>query len=171
MRIFAASFLLALAACTSQTAAPDNSAERAANAAYFAGDFNCTNADAEQIDLKVLNTATAQYIDRCVRLEAFTDGNALYVNAANMKPIKASSVGLYWKDEDIARHLKLGPSFVIMTGRLRHCANHNAMTARAAILQSAPGAVPASPAIIGACKTAATAIFVSNAEIVPTAMD
>ena len=165
-----ASLLAVLSAC-STPAAPENSAERAANAAYFNGDFNCTKSDAEQIDLKLLNEATLHYMERCVRLEAFTDGGALYVNAAHMKPIKASAIGLYWKDGDTAKHLKLGPSFVIITGRVRACAKHNAMTAQAAKLQSAPGALPAEPAILGACKTAATAIFVSDAEIVPTAMD
>jgi len=169
-RVACACFLLVLCACATQTR-PDNSAERARNAAYFTGDFSCTKADAAQIDLKLLNAATAQYMERCIRFEAFTDGSALYVNAAHMKPVKASAVGLYWKDDDIAQHLKLGPSFVLITGRLRDCARHNAMTAQAATLQSAPGAVSASPAVMGACKTAATAIFVSDAEIVPTAMD
>jgi hypothetical protein len=170
-RIAAAFLLLALGACSTRTAPPDNSAERAASAVYFAGDFNCTKADARQIDLKLLNAATSSYMEKCVRFEAFTDGGALYVNAAHMKPAKASPVGLYWKDNETARRLKLGPSFVLITGRLRDCAKHNAMTAQAAALQSAPGAVPAAPAIIGACKTAAAAIFVSDAEIVPTAMD
>lgn|SRR5512146_1784672 len=170
-RIATAGLLIVLGACTTHSPAPDNSAERAANAAYFAGDFNCTKADAAQIDLKLLNAATARYVEKCIRFEAFTDGSELYVNAAGMKPVKASAVGLYWKEPDTARHLKLGPSFVVMTGRLRDCAKHNAMTARAATLDSAPGAVPAAPAVIGACKTAATAIFVSDAEIVPTAMD
>jgi hypothetical protein len=164
--------LLALSACsTTPSISPNNSAARAANAAYFTGDFNCTRTDARQIDLKLLNAATAAYLEKCVRFEAFTDGSALYVNAAHMKLVKASATGLYWKDDDTARHLRLGPSFVIITGRLRDCAKHNAMTAEAASLQTAPGAVPAVPAIIGACKTAATAIFVSDAEIVPTAMD
>jgi len=169
-RIASAALLLAVGACSTQTA-PDNSAERATNAAYFNGDFNCAKTDARNIDLKLLNAAPSQYMERCVRLEVFTDGIALYVNAAHMNPIKASKVGLYWKDDAIARRLKLGPSFVIVTGRLRDCAKHNAMTVQAAKLQSAPGAVPAEPAIIGACKTAAAAIFVSDAEIVPTAMD
>jgi len=171
-RVAAVSLLFALGACSTTSATPpDNSAERAANAAYFTGDFNCTKADAALIDLKLLNAATATYLEKCIRFEAFTDGTALYVNAAQMKPVKASSTGLYWKDDDVARHLKLGPSFVFITGRLRDCARHNAMTAQAASLQTAPGAVPAAPAIIGACKTAATAIFISDAEIVPTAMD
>ncbi len=164
-------FLVLSACSTTPSTPPDNSAARAANAAYFTGDFNCTKADARQIDLKLLNAATAAYLEKCVRFEAFTDGSALYVNAAHMKPVKASATGLYWKNEETARHLKLGPSFVFITGRLRDCARHNAMTAEAASLQTAPGAVPAAPAIIGACKTAATAIFVSDAEIVPTAMD
>ena len=171
-RIASAFLLFALGACATQSAAPpDNSAARAANAAYFAGDFDYAKADAEQIDLKLLNAATAAYMEKCIRFEAFTDGSAFYVNAAQMKPIKASTTGLYWKDDDTARHLKLGPSFVIVTGRLRDCARHNAMTAEAARLQTAPGAVPAEPAIIGACKTAATAIFISDVEVVPTAMD
>jgi hypothetical protein len=169
-RIAGAALLLALGACATQVA-PDNSAERAANAAYFNGDFNCAKADTRPIDLKLLNAAPSQDMERCVTLEAFTDGSALYVNAAHMNPVMASKVGLYWKDDAIAHRLKLGPSFVIITGRLRDCAKHNAMTAQAAKLQSAPGAVPAEPAIIGACKTAAAAIFVSDAEIVPTAMD
>ena len=170
LRIVAALALSALGACTTAPAAPpDTSAERAAKAAYFAGDFNCTKIDARQIDLKLLNAATSGYLEKCIRFEAFTDGSALYVNAAHMKPVKASSVGLYWKDDETARHLKLGPSFVFITGRLRDCAMHNAMTAQAASPPSPPGT--AAPAIVGACKTAATAIFISDAEIVPTAMD
>ena len=159
-----------MGACTTTPAAPpDTSAERAASAAYFTADFSCTKAGTRQIDLKLLNAATATYLEKCIRFEAFTDGSALYVNAAHMKPVKASSVGLYWKDDETARHLKLGPSFVFITGRLRDCAKHNAMTAQAASFQTTPGAVPA--AIVGACKTAATAIFISDAEIIPTAMD
>jgi hypothetical protein len=171
-RVATAFVLTTLSACsTTPATAPDYSTEHAANAAYFTGDFSCTKADAQQIDLKLLNAAKAAYLEKCVRFEAFTDGSALYANAAHMKPIKESAIGLYWKDDETARHLKLGPSFVIITGRLRDCAKHNAMTAQAAALQSARGAVPAVPAVIGACKTAATAIFVSDAEIVPTAMD
>ncbi|MBS0274635.1 MAG: hypothetical protein JSR55_09585 [Proteobacteria bacterium] len=172
LRIAAAVLFTALSACSTTPATPpDNSAARAANAAYFTGDFNCTKADAAQVDLKLLNAATMAYLEKCIRFEAFTDGSALYVNAAHMKPIKASAVGLYWKDDEVVRRLKLGPSFVVITGRLRDCARHNAMTVQAAALQTAPSAVPAAPAIIGACKTAATAIFISEAEIVPTAMD
>jgi len=172
-RIAVACALVALAACsTAQTPpTPDHSAERAADAAYFADDFNCTRATAESIGLKLLNTALERYREKCIRLEAFTDGTALYVDARGMKPVKASNDGLYWKDPALAGHLKLGPSFVVITGRVRDCAKHNAMTAQAAALESAPGTVPAQPAIIGACKTSATAIFVSDAQVIPTAMD
>lgn len=163
--------LMALGGCSTQTSVPDNSAERAANAAYFAADFSCTRATSEDIDLKLLNAAAARYMEKCIRLEAFTDGSALYVNAKGMKPIKDSSAGLYWEDGDAAKHLKLGPSFVIITGRLRDCTKHNAMAARAAALASAPGGVPTAPADLGACKTAATAIFISDAQVIPTAMD
>ena len=169
--IFGLAALLLLPACSQTPTVADISAERAANAAYFANDFNCSKTASEQIDLKLLNAATARYMEKCIRLEAFTEGSALYVNAAGMKPIQASSVGLYWKDLDTAKHLKLGPSFVVVTGRLRDCARHNAMTREAALLASEPGTVPAEPGIIGACKSAATAVFVSEAEIVPTAMD
>jgi hypothetical protein len=163
---------IAVAACsTPHPPSPDHSAERAADAAYFAADFNCTRATSADIDLKLLNASSDHYLEKCIRLEVFTDGTSLYVDAKGMKPVKASSAGLYWQDDALARRLKLGPSFVIITGRLRDCAKHNAMTARAAALESAPGAVPAQPAIIGACKTSATAIFVSDAQIIPTAMD
>lgn len=163
---------IAMAACgTLQPAAPDHSAERAANAAYFAADFNCTRATSGDIDLKLLNASADRYLEKCIRLEIFTDGTSLYVDAKGMKPVKASSAGLYWQDDTLARRLKLGPSFVVITGRLRDCAKHNAMIAQAAALESAPGAVPAQPAITGACKTSATAIFVSDAQVIPTAMD
>jgi hypothetical protein len=162
-----------LAACSTAQPppAPDGSAERAANAAYFADDFRCTRATAESIGLKLLNAAPERYREKCIRLEAFTDGTSLYVDAKGMKPVKASNDGLYWKDPALAGHLKLGPSFVVITGRVRDCAKHNVMTAQATALESAPGAVPAQPAIMGACKTSATAIFISDAQIIPTAMD
>jgi hypothetical protein len=171
-RIAVAGLLIGLSACSSTPSAPqDNSAARAANAAYFADDFNCTRATSDEVGLKLLNTTPDRYLEKCVRLEAFTDGTSLYVDAKGMTPVKASNDGLYWKDPAIAGHLKLGPSFVVLTGRVRDCAKHNAMTAQAAALESAPGAVPAQPAIIGACKTSATAIFISDAQIIPTAMD
>jgi hypothetical protein len=161
-----------MAACsTPQPAAPDHSAERAANAAYFSADFSCTRATSADIDLKLLNASADRYLEKCIRLEVFTDGTSLYVDAKGMKPVKASSAGLYWQDAALARRLKLGPSFVVITGRLRDCTKHNAMTAQAAALQNAPGAIPAQPAVIGACKTSATAIFVSDAQVIPTAMD
>ena len=110
----------AMAACsTPQPPARDHSAERAANAAYFAADFNCTRATAGDIDLKLLNASSDRYLEKCIRLEVFTDGTSLYVDAKGMKPVKASSVGLYWQDDALARRLKLGPSFVVITGRLR----------------------------------------------------
>jgi len=170
--IFGLIALFALSACEHTVATvADNSAQRAANAAYFADDFNCTKGASEQIDLKLLNAATARYMEKCIRLEAFTEGSALYVNAAGIKPIKASAVGLYWKDSDTPKHLKLGPSFVVITARMRDCTKHNEMTRQAALLANAPGTIPAEPAILGACKTAATALFISDAEVVPTAMD
>ena len=174
-RIAACLALMALAGCgtttATQTSPADHSAEIAANAAYFAADFSCTRATSEDIGMKLLNVEPARYMDKCIRLNAFTDSAALYVDASGMKPVKASNAGLYWKNDDTAKHLKLGPSFVTIVGRFRDCAKHNAMTREAALLTSAPGAVPAEPAILGACKTAATAIFISEVQVVPTAMD
>jgi hypothetical protein len=171
LRVLGSLALTTLAGCgtvATQTSFSDHSAERAANAAYFAEDFSCTRAGAENIGLKLLNVMPDHYTDKCIQLNAFTDGVSLYVSAAGMKPIKDSPAGLYWKNDDIAKHLKLGPSFVTIVGRLRDCAKHNAMNAQAATFNSVPGQASA---ILGACKTFATAIFISDVQIAPTAMD
>ncbi|GEM_PF-2434094 len=167
LRLAAASLLAGLTACSSatvRTAAPDHSAEIVANTVYFAADFSCTRAMSEDIDLKPLNAAADRYMEKCIRLDAFTDGTALYVNAKGMKPIKDSTAGLIWKNDDAAKHLKLGPSFVTITGRLRDCAVHNAKAERAVALNMP---VPAA----AVCKTSATAIFISDVLVIPTAMD
>jgi hypothetical protein len=169
--VLASAILVACSTTATQTPVADPSAERAANIAYFAQDFSCTRVGAEEIGLKLLNVMPDRYMEKCIRLNAFTDGVSLYVSAAGMKPIKDSPAGLYWKSSDTAKHLKLGPSFVTITGRLRDCGRHNAMTAQAAPIASAPGAVPAQPAILGACKTSPIAIFISDVQIAPTAMD
>jgi len=159
--------LASLAACgttTTQAPAPDHSAEIAALNAYFAADFSCTRAASEDVGLKLLNVQPDRYMDKCIRLPAFTDSVALYVNAAGMKPIKDSTAGLVWKSDDTAKHLKLGPSFVTITGRLRDCTVHNAKAGRAAALNLS---VP----VAAACKTSATAIFISDVQVTPTAMD
>ncbi len=133
-RIFAPLAFVALAACATtapQTRPPDHSAEIATLNAYFAADFSCTRATSEEIGLKLLNVQPDHYMDKCIKLSAFTDSVALYVSAAGMKPIKDSTAGLEWRNADTAKHLKLGPSFVVVTGRLRDCAKHNAMAAQA----------------------------------------
>lgn len=166
-RIAGALVLALLAACgtaATQTSVPDHSAEIAALNAYFAADFSCTRATSDDIGLKLLNVQPDHYMDKCIRLPAFTDSVALYVNAAGMKPIKDSPAGLVWKSDDAAKHLKLGPSFVTITGRLRDCAVHSARAERAAALN-----ITVPPA--SACKTSATAIFISEVQVVPTAMD
>lgn len=166
-RVSGALALVALAGCGTtaiQTAAPDHSAEIASLKAYFAEDFSCTRANSEDSGLKLLNVMPERYKDKCIKLDAFTDATYLYVSAAGMKPIKDSPAGLVWKSDDAAKHLKLGPSFVTITGRLRDCASHNAKADRAAALNLP---VPAATA----CKTNATAIFISDVQVVPTAMD
>ncbi len=149
-----------LAGCASTTApTTDTTAERAA-AAYLAADFTCTRASAEDTGMKLLNVMPEKYIDKCVRFDAFTDGTTLYVDAKGMKPAKASDAALYWKDANIAHHLKMGPSFVTIVGRFRDCAQHNAM-----VRQSGTATVA------DACQTASKAVFISEAQITPTAMD
>jgi hypothetical protein len=89
--------LVLLAACgttATQTPTPDHSAEIAALNAYFAADFSCTRANAEDSGLKLLNVMPERYMDKCIKLNAFTDGVFLYVNAAGMKPIKDSPAAL-----------------------------------------------------------------------------
>ncbi len=166
-RLAAALVLVLLTASgttATQTPAPDHSAEIAALETYFAADFSCTRVNAEDSGLKLLNVMPERYMDKCIKLNAFTDGVFLYVNAAGMKPIKDSPAALVWKSDGTANHLKLGPSFVTITGRLRDCAKHNSRTPPAAALS-----VPATPAV--GCKTSATAIFISDVQVIPTAMD
>jgi hypothetical protein len=149
-----------LAGCASNTApiiAPpaDHSASD-----YLAADFTCTRTSAEDTGMKLLNVMPEKYIDKCVRFDAFTDGTTLYVDAKGMKPARASDAGLYWKDADTAHHLKMGPSFVTVVGRFRDCARHNAMVRQSGVT-----------AITGACQTTANAVFISETQITPTAMD
>lgn len=155
----ALSFAL-LAGCASPSAPPADLTAQHAAAAYLAADFTCTRASSEEIGMKLLNVMPEKYLDKCVRFDAFTDGATLYVDAKGMTPAKASDAGLYWKEAATAHHLKLGPSFATIVGRFRDCAQHNAM-----VRQS--GAV----AVTGACQTASKAVFISETEITPTAMD
>jgi hypothetical protein len=159
-QLSAALSLIFLAGCASTAVPsagvlPDHTASD-----YLAADFTCTRASAEDTGMKLLNIMPEQYIDKCVRFDAFTDGTTLFVDAKGMRPAKASDAGLYWKDADTAHHLKMGPSFVTVVGRFRDCARHNAM-----VRQS--GATT----VTGACQNTAKAVFISEVQITPTAMD
>ncbi|HEX3673386.1 MAG TPA: hypothetical protein VHU87_03865, partial [Rhizomicrobium sp.] len=61
----------------------------------------------------------------------------------------------YWKDADIAHRLHLGPSFVTIVGRVRSCEERAKRALR-----------PVPP-----CRAPGMAVFVSEAQIIPTAMD
>src|ERR1700744_6471100 len=98
-RILASLAFATLGACgttSPSVSPPDHSTEIAVLNAYFGADFSCTRATSEEIGLKLLNVQPDHYTDKCIRLSAFTDSVALYVNAAGMKPIKDSSAGLEW---------------------------------------------------------------------------
>ena len=141
-RIAAAGALALIAACgTMQPAAPP---PPPANPA--AEDFTCKRADAANVDLVALSAHPEQFAEKCVRTKAFSDATLLYADAGQM--LKHKGMAVYWKDSDTARRLKLGPSFVIIVGRVRPCAGRALM-----------------PTCTG------MAVFASLAEIIPTAMD
>ncbi|HEY2071464.1 MAG TPA: hypothetical protein VGG48_18035 [Rhizomicrobium sp.] len=117
--------------------------------AYLAQDFTCKRADAAAVDLTTLQKHAADYDEKCVHLKVFTDAAFLYDDAGHKS---TAPIGAFWKNAETARHLKLGPSFVAVTGRVRNCAARHKI---------APGSL---------CRGDA-ALFVSEAQIIPTAMD
>jgi hypothetical protein len=117
--------------------------------AYLAQDFTCKRADATEVQLSALEKSPLAYDEKCVRLRVFTDAALLYDDAGHKG---AKPLGVFWKNGDTARHLKLGPSFVVIIGRVRSCATRHTI---------APASL---------CRGDAS-LFVSEAMIIPTAMD
>jgi hypothetical protein len=156
-RLLAAGALAFVAACSS-TATDTGAQVQAANAAWLAMDFTCQRADAASVELAALRAHPAQYAEKCIRTKAFADANFLYDDAGQMQRAKtAPGLAAYWKDSDVAHRLHLGPSFVTIVGRVRSCEER---TKRADALH------PVAP-----CRAPGMAIFVSEAQIIPTAMD
>jgi hypothetical protein len=167
--------LAALAACATK---PDNSqALLDANAAYFAQDFTCTRAGAAAVDFVKLAAHAEKYADACVRTQAFTDAVYLYTAAGEMQPRrKAANVhpvlGTYWKSGDIEHRLRVGPSFVTAVGRVRRCADYLRLKQDGDALRAKLGQLP--PVTIlppSPCRNSTMGLFVSEAQVIPTAMD
>jgi hypothetical protein len=169
------SLLAALAACG--TAPHDElQTQQAENAAWFAGDFSCKGADGVKVDFATIEKNAAAYTDKCVRTDVFTDGHKLYGSALVMQTDQRAAgvhprLGVVWKSTDMGHRLHLGPSFVSIVGRVRDCPARLAMRQkgediRAQIAHEKPAAITSG----GDCP-AGTAIFVSDATVVPTAMD
>jgi hypothetical protein len=157
IRKFACMTLLAaLAACA--TAGPEDS-RKLADTAYFAADFSCTRAEAANLDFAALEAHPERYANKCIRTDVFSDGVWLYASAGVMQADRNGPfhlrLGATWKNQDLRQRLSIGPSFVTVTGRVRDCVARKTHTPAA----DAP-----------ACEGLA-AIFVSEAQIVPTAMD
>jgi hypothetical protein len=174
-KIACLSLLAALAACG--TAPHDElQTQQAENAAWFAGDFSCKGADGVKVDFAAIEKSPAAYTDKCVRTDVFTDGRKLYGSALVMQTDQRSAgvhprLGVVWKNTDMEHHLKLGPSFVSIVGRVRDCPAWLAKKQEAEIIRAKiAGETAAAITGDGACAGSVT-IFVSDATVVPTAMD
>ncbi|HEY1632208.1 MAG TPA: hypothetical protein VGF56_12905 [Rhizomicrobium sp.] len=178
IRKFAAFGALALlAACgTSRDGGDDLQKQLAQNNAYFAGEYACAKADAVTVQLGEIEKHPEKYADRCLRIDAFSDGSKLYSGGLEMQHDQRSAaviprVGVVWKNPDMERHLRVGPSFVTVVGRMRDCAQRLAMQQKGEDIRARiAGTAPASVTGHGDCRHAHT-VFVSDAQVVPTAMD
>lgn len=148
---------LALTACAAT--GPVSRTDRAT--AYFARDFTCSASDSRSVDLTALRRAPQRYDGQCVTVLGFAKANILFHDAHDAAAAATTPrLGLDWNDAALARHLRLGPSFVTLTGRVRLCRRRKAMIAKKA---------PATPET--GCRGAVAALTVSSAKVVPTAMD
>lgn len=177
IRKFACFSLLAVLAACGTAPHDDLQTQQAENTAWLAGDFSCKGADGVKVEFGTIEQNPTQYIDKCVRTDVFTDGRKLYGSALVMQMDQRSAavhprLGVVWKNADLGHHLKLGPSFVSIVGRVRNCAARLAMRQkgediRAAIAHDKPAAVTSDG---DECR-GQVSIFVSDATVVPTAMD
>lgn len=144
---------IALAGC----ATGGGTRNTAETAAYLAQDFTCTSAGSAAVELATLERAPERYADSCVRVLGFAKDDFLYQDAGSANaPAQRERLGVYWQDKALERRLRLGPSFVTLVARVRRCSRH---------VEAAP-ATAQEP-----CRSVGTALFVSEARIVPTAMD
>jgi hypothetical protein len=173
LRVSAFGVLALVAGCVTRTPEREQMLEksRSLNAAYVSQDFTCKRTDAANVELAALNANAGQFVEKCVRIKAFSDSTMLYGDAGHMQRPKSGPVlDIVWKDAEIARRLHLGPSFVTVVGRVRSCDERRKL----AQAVETYGAANATPAVIPTpppCRNDGLAIFISEAQIIPTAMD
>ncbi|MGH6871022.1 MAG: hypothetical protein ACREHE_05890 [Rhizomicrobium sp.] len=166
------SVLALLAACGTAPQADPDQMQAAQSAAYFAGNFSCARGDAVAVTFTKLQDNPEAYADKCVRVDAFSDGGKLYADAGDKQGgIRAAPAPLrivvVWKNADLGKQLQLGPSFVTVTGRVRDCAAYRTHIAAAKALEAKVGHAIAPADDCGARAS----LYVSEATVVPTAMD
>jgi hypothetical protein len=164
--------LAALAACATTPQVDPDQRLAAESAAYFAGDFACLRGDTVAVSFARLQDHPEIYADKCVRVDAFTDGIRLYADAGDRQPSlravpAALRINAVWKNTDLAHRLQLGPSFVTIVGRMRACASYRAHIAAVKALEVKVGHAIAP---VDNCGLRAT-VYVSEATVAPTAMD
>src|ERR1700689_453256 len=119
-RIAVLGALALLTACgTSQHEIEDRQAQ---NTAYLALDFTCSRGAAANVEFAALNAHPEQFTEKCVRVKAFSNGTNLFGDASQIRTVKPGlALPAYWKDAEAETRLRLGPSFVIVVGRMRSC--------------------------------------------------
>jgi len=153
--------VLALAACSSTTPAPTTApappSRDAENAAWIARDFTCTRTEAKQIALDALIAHPERFDETCVRVKAYFTGLTLVRDANHALAPKPSAVfAAYARDKKTEAHYRRGPTFAVVTGRVRSCA---ARTDRQTAVTTP------------LCRDKGFGLFVSDVQVVPTAMD
>jgi hypothetical protein len=147
---------LALAACSS-TPAPAPLDHVAENAAWIARDFTCTRAEAKAMTFDTLVAHPERFDESCVRVSGFLNGVHLTrdANEHRVAPPKVA-VATYMRTSKEQDHYQRGPTFAVVTGRVRSCAARRERQAAA----TTP-----------LCRDKSFGLFVSDVQVVPTAMD
>lgn len=162
---------LTLADCSSTPApTPTSPNHDAENAAWIARDFTCTRAEAKPVARDALTMHPEHFAESCVRVNGFlraqyfTSNNRsdflglFLVRDANQKSEIRSErqIRVHLKDQNAYMRFKFSPTFVILTGRVRSCVERNdRQTAATTPL----------------CGIEGFELFVSDVQVVPTAMD
>ena len=160
-RFLSLAAVLALAACSSTKPTPNTAPappnHDAENAAWIARDFTCTRAEAKQVALDVLIAHPERYDETCVRVNAYFTGLTLVRDANHALAPKPGVVfAAYARDKKTEAHYRRGPTFAGVFGRVRSC------TARADRQTAATTPL---------CRDKNFGLFVSDVQVVPTAMD
>jgi len=170
-RVAAAGALALVAGCGSTQHALED--QQAQNTAYLALDFTCSRGEAANAEFAALNAHPEQFAEKCVRVKAFSTGSFLFGDASQIRTEKpGTALPAYWKDAEAESRLRLGPSFVIVVGRVRSCTERAQRAEQAEALRARQAhETPHALALPIPCRSAGFGIFVSEAEIIPTAMD